>query len=318
MTRVRSTLILLVLVALAAALPAGAFSPSVSDKKQQPTRVYTLLPASGNPEGVAFDQRRGSFYVSVVTDGAIYRGTLDDPVVHPFLPGGQDGRTQSVGVKVDHDRLYIAGGDTGAIFVYDTRTRALVARFDTGAGGFLNDLAVANNGDVYVTDSLRPVLWRVSGDEVDAGAGTPESIPLLPEVVHVPGFNVNGIVALKGGRELIIVNSSTGKLYRVSPTDDPLVRTIVEIPVTGGVLTNADGLVLRGRTLFAVRNAEEIISEVRLTRDASEGVVLSETTDPTFKTPTTADVARDRLLVVNSEFFETDGPPYTVSSIRVP
>jgi hypothetical protein len=36
--------------------------------------------------GVAFDNSTGFFYVSHVSNGAIYRGTLDDPDVHPFLP----------------------------------------------------------------------------------------------------------------------------------------------------------------------------------------------------------------------------------------
>jgi Cu-Zn family superoxide dismutase len=287
MMRIRSLLLLLslCLAALAAAFPSAAASP-------HDTRVYTLLPASGNPEGIAYDRRTGFFYVSVVTDGSIYRGTLDDPVVHPFLPDGQDGRTQSTGLKVDDEsRLYVAGAATGSIFVYDTATGTLRGRFDTGPGGFLNDLALTKDGDVYVTDSLRPVLWRVPAEAVEATAN---------------------------GKELIIVNSSTGKLYRVAPTENPLVRSIDEIPVAGGPLNNADGLVLHGNRLFAIQNMQELVTEVKLTHGGARGEVVSRTTDPTFKTPTTGALAGNRLLVVNSEFFETDGPPYTVSSIRRP
>lgn len=313
--RTRSLLLMLSLcvAVLAAAIPSAVAST-------HDTQVYTLLPASGNPEGIAYDHRTGFFYVSVAFDGSIYRGTLDDPVVHPFLPAGQDGRTGATGMTVDKEgRLYIAGAFTGSIFVYDTSTGTLLGRFDTGPGGFLNDVALTKDGDLYVTDSFRPILWRVPAEAIEAGAGAVEAIPLAPEVVYVPGdFNANGIVATHNGKELILVNSSTGKLYRVTPTENPLVRSIQEIPVVGGPLRNADGLVFHGNRLFAIQNAEEVVAEVKLTEGGTQGEVVSRTTDPTFKTPTTGALVRDRLLIVNAEFFHTDGPPYTVSSIRRP
>jgi hypothetical protein len=41
--------------------------------------VYTLSePQHGNPEGIAFDERSGTFFVSATGDGSIYRGTLGD------------------------------------------------------------------------------------------------------------------------------------------------------------------------------------------------------------------------------------------------
>jgi Cu-Zn family superoxide dismutase len=49
--------------------------------------------------------------------------------------------------------------------------------------------------------------------------------------------------------------------------------------------------------------------------------VVSETTDSSFAFPTTIAYARNRLLVVNSQFNRREeGPvlPFTVSSIRIP
>lgn len=306
---------------------ATAVLPAVAAADSPATSVYTMLPAAGNPEGVAFDARSGFFYVSHVLDpshggvaGAIYRGTLDDPVVHPFLPAGQDGRISATGMKVDGEgRLYIAGSFTDAIFVYDTATGALLARFDTGPGGFLNDLALTKNGDLYVTDSFRPFLFRVRAASIDAGAGPVEAIPVAPEIPYVPGqFNLNGLVTTEAGKALISVQSNTGRLWRIEPTDNPLVRTITEIPVAGGPLLNGDGLVINGSNLLVVENAQELVVDVKLSRGQTEGEVVGTTTDPTFRTPTTAALAHDRLLVVNSEFADTDGPPYTVSSIKRP
>ena len=61
-------------------------------------------------------------------------------------PGGAG--NSAVGMKVPHGKLYVAGGPTGTITVYDIATKAAVATFQTGAGGFLNDLVVTRRGDV--------------------------------------------------------------------------------------------------------------------------------------------------------------------------
>ena len=128
----------------------------------------------GNPEGVAFDKRSRSFYVGITADGAIYRGSLKSDTVEPFIPGGTG--KSAVGLKTKRGKLYVAGGATGSITVYDLATKAQVAKFDTGSGGFLNDLVVTRGGDVYVTDSLRPKLWHVTGEQVEAGSGTPQGL----------------------------------------------------------------------------------------------------------------------------------------------
>ena len=104
------------------------------------------------PRGVAFDQRSRAFFVGI-TPTAIYRGTLGSDTVAPS--SGRAGMA-AVGLKVKRGKLYVAGGQTGSITVYDLATKAAVATFETGTGGFLNDLVVTRRGDVYVTDSFRP------------------------------------------------------------------------------------------------------------------------------------------------------------------
>jgi Cu-Zn family superoxide dismutase len=120
------------------------------------TRVFTLTPSThGNPEGIAA-AGRGVFFVGATRDGTIYRGTLHNPNVAEFIVGATG--KSAIGLKVARGRLYVAGGATGNITVYDLASRRQVALFSTGAGGFLNDLAVTASGDVFVTDSFRPTL----------------------------------------------------------------------------------------------------------------------------------------------------------------
>lgn len=276
------------------------------------------------PEGIATDKH--SFYVGSTTDGTIYRGALDGKKATPFLLGGQDGRTAAIGLKVTDRHLFIAGGATGRFFVYDVGSRRLVGSFavpDTGAATFLNDVAVGRDGSVYITDSQRPVLYRVGPR--DYATNGVETLPVFVDFTgtalqYVPGqFNVNGIVATPDGKSLVLAQSNTGKLYRVALPS----RQVSEIDLGGGVVAG-DGLVLRGHTLYAVerQGQEGFIVTIRLSHDLARGTVVSRTTDPTFDDPTTAAIARGRLLVVNSQFGERGGvgvlDPFTVSNVRIP
>src|SRR5918992_581011 len=97
---------------------------------------YTLPGDAVFPEGVAFQPSTGFFYVSATGDGTIFRGHVSEPAAAEFLAGGEDGRTTAIGLEVDDTRLYVAGGTTGRVWVYDTETEALLAAFSTGEGGF--------------------------------------------------------------------------------------------------------------------------------------------------------------------------------------
>jgi sugar lactone lactonase YvrE len=256
-----------------------------------------------------------------VSDGLIYKGTLDDPTAEVFLPAGSDGRNEAIGVNVDNEgRLYIAGGSSGTLYVYDIETKELIARFETGEGGFINDVAISKNGDVYFTDSIRPFIYRVSEDQVEDGGGTPEAIPLTPEVDYEGFPNANGIRITPNGKYIIFADSNDGKLYRMVPAEDPTDREISEIGGVRGQTDNPDGLELRGHTLYVVNNQDELIIEVRLSGDYLGGRVVGNTTTPEFHTPTTASLARGRLLVANAEFFDQSepGPPFYVVSIPRP
>src|SRR5438105_8024039 len=137
------------------------------------TTVFTLTPSTqGNPEGVAAAGGSGTFFVGATVDGTIYRGRIDNPTVTEFITGAAG--KSAVGLEVADGRLYLAGGMTGKIVVYDLAPRQQIASFDTGTGGFLNDLVVTHRGDGFATDSFRPIIWHVTAAQAIAGAGTPD------------------------------------------------------------------------------------------------------------------------------------------------
>ncbi len=303
----------LVLLALLGLLAAAAPAPGQTGA----SRTYPLPAGATNPEGIAADPRTQRFFVTTVGDGAVYvgrRGRVRE--LRLFLPGGGDGRTSAAGIKVDARRrlLVIAGADTGAVFVYDLRTRRLVTRVDLG-GQFVNDVTVQPDGDVYATESgdVEPGVFRIPASTVAGRTRTFAPVDVSPPVVAQPGFNLNGIASSRDGRHVLVIQASTGLLFRITARTG----AAVAVPVTGGPLTSGDGILLRGRTLLVVRNRVQQVAVVRLDRDLAAGRVVRTITDPTFEDPTTVARLGGRLLLPNAEFFRAPSPPFTVSEVPV-
>jgi sugar lactone lactonase YvrE len=299
-----------VAAAAAVLVVAGAGVASAHHGHAASERRFVLQPdPAANPEGIAVDDH--AFYVSSTGDGAIYRGTLDSPAVTPFIPGAAG--HSAVGLKVDRGKLYVAGGSTGSITVYELATKQAVATFQTGSGGFLNDLVVTGRGDVYVTDSTRPVLWHVTAGQVRAGAGTPQGLDISGAIPYQTGFNLNGIVA-KSDKKLVVVQSNTGKLFRIEleghGTAIGRVDEVQGVSVPGG-----DGMLLDHGKLIVVQGGPPAqLTFVRLHDGASSGEIERTRTSPLLRGPSTIARAGDTYLVVNADF-ATGTRPFTVAGL---
>jgi Cu-Zn family superoxide dismutase len=202
---------------------------------------------------------------------------------------------------------------TGYIFVYDYRGR-LVHRFATGSGGLINDVAIAPNGDVYATDSMRGRLFRISARAAAKRTSATTRLSPFLDVRQTPiGQYANGIVAA-GDRYLLVVGLATGVLARVD------LKTKRVKAVEGVSLPAGDGLARTGRTLYGV-NSGSRVTQVKLSGDWLHGSTVRQITSPTFRLPTTVQIADSRLLVVNSQFDKrgkTPELPFTVSAVRRP
>jgi sugar lactone lactonase YvrE len=320
MHRRQSSVIVLVALLLAATLP---LTPARARPLRQPeSTIRYTFPASDPvfPEGIAYHAGNGDFFVGSTNDGAIYRGNAwgDDRQLQLFLPGRTDGRTFVTGMKVNpQGQLFVSGGATGMMWLYDAVTGQLLSAFSNGIeGGFINDVTIAPDGAAYFTDSRVPWIYRIKADA--EGVYRFEFWLNLNStaVEYTTGNNLNGIAATPDGRYLIAVQSNTGKLFRIA-TDTQAVR---EISLAGGDrMTAGDGIVLDGQTLYVARNSLNLIVLLQLTPEYSSGQQVGSFTDPSFATTTTIAKISDRLLVVNAQFNRraTNNPelPFTVSSV---
>ena len=289
----------LLIVAAALALMAAAF----------PTTTIPL-PYDFAPEGIAVGEGT-TFYAGSLNGGTIVSGKLasgdysvlvDDPATDV-----------TVGLAVDDSRrlLFAAGGPSGMAAVYDSTTGATVASAFLG-DGFINDVIVTRDG-AYFTNSFVPVFYFLPVSRSGV-VGAPETMALSGPALDsfVAGtFNYNGIEATANGRNLIVVNSATGELFKV----DPASGASAVIDLGGQSVSSGDGILLQGRTLYVVRNFLNEVAVVRLHPSLASGEVVDSITNPAFEVPTTIARSGSRLVVVNAQFgFPVDpaNPPEVV------
>src|SRR4029453_10699415 len=116
----------------------------------------------------------------------------------------------------------------------------------------VNDVVLTRDY-AWFTDSQQAQLYGVPlGRGGKPGRQTDVvTLPLTGDWQPVPNvFNANGIAQTPNRKALLVVNSTTGVLFRV----DPRTGVATRVDLGGASLTNGDGLLVRGKTLYVVRN----------------------------------------------------------------
>lgn len=219
------------------------------------------------PEGISYDEQENLFYVSSVGRGEIWR--VDQQGKAELFVGHSD-FASTIGLQVDskNHRLLVCVADPGlseqsqsenvgkiaGLAVFDLPSGKQLAYHDLGAvagagGHFANDVTVDGQGNIYVTDSFSPVIYRIADN------GSIDVIAQYPQLQVSPGqFGLNGIVHHSDGF-LIVAHHASGKLYRID-IDNPVRATEISRSGTSEEwqITGLDGLLLVDNTTLAAVN----------------------------------------------------------------
>ncbi|MGW1887822.1 SMP-30/gluconolactonase/LRE family protein [Streptomyces sp. NPDC001970] len=268
------------------------------------------LPDGFLPEGITIGAKPYA-YMGSRANGAVYRTDLRTGR-GGFLYEGAPG-TAAIGLKLDDDGLlYIAGGGGGTARIVDSRSGRLVDthQLTDVTGHFVNDVILLRDR-AWFTDSRDSVLYGVPR----GCDGEIRRLPLGGDWVQTPDVNnANGIVGTPDGRGLIVVSSNPGKLYRV----DLKTGHAAEIALNGADnVSNGDGLLRIGRTLYVVQNRQNLISVFDLDTRVRTATLRRTVTDPRFDVPTTAARWGDRLYLVNARFTSPQTPETTFNGVAV-
>lgn len=266
----------------------------------------TFTAEQAYPEGIAWHPTQKLFFVSSVHTGTVGK-VSPQGVYTPFIQDGQ--LVASVGLALDVKRnlLWVAIGDLGAstrsspatayklaaVAAYDATTGERRAYHDLSklieGGHMANDLTLDAAGNVYITDSFSPVIYRVD-------AQGQASVFAQSDWFKGEGFNLNGIVAHPDGY-LLVNKYNSGELFRISTRDGADIQR-VNLPEA---VKGADGMLLRGKNrLVVVQNAgnDQVVELV--STDGWRSATLQPARKSVHSFPTTvAQVGKD-LYVLNS------------------
>ena len=218
------------------------------------------------PEGIEYDRANNRFLTGSLADGSIFEIGLDGSVT-AFIT--DPGLVSSVGIEADEarDRLLVTNSNA-AVFgmplgnpdgppqaqlgVYSLTTGERLAMVDLDAelnagddaAFFANDVAVADDGTVFITDTRQNVVYRV---DMDYNAGVHYAFDAIE------GLALNGIEWHPDGY-LIIADLGNGRFYKLA-TAAGSDADMIAVPEA---LAGADGLVWRADgTLAVVQNSPD-------------------------------------------------------------
>jgi len=293
-----------VALALALLAPAPVFAAGIEFKAP-----------SAYPEGITYNEKTSEFYVSSMRHGTV--GVVKDGKYKAFAKDSQ--LISSVGLHTDPERgrLLVCVSDPGVSEKTSPKTQKKVARlmaFDLKTGKrkssvdlntlvpegehFCNDFAVDGDGNVYVTDSFSPLIYKVD-------PAFKASVFLKDDKFKGQGFGLNGIVHHKDGF-LIVAKSDDGTLWKVSEKGAPAAE---EIKVSEK-LVNADGLALSpAGELIVIQNGETHRAARVKSSDGWKTAKVDKTVPLDAAFPTTAVYAGDKLYVDLSHLNELFADP---------
>ncbi|MES2995706.1 MAG: SMP-30/gluconolactonase/LRE family protein [Verrucomicrobiota bacterium] len=271
-----------------------------------PTQI-TIADKGLYPEGIAYDGKRDAFWISSFQYGRLSligsTGGIRDTISHPEL-------ISSIGMKLRGGELYVCVGDLGVskhsitegirkiakVLVFHTGTRKLIRVHDlspvAGSGPlFPNDLDIDPAGNIYVTDSFSPQIYKI----------TPQgeaSILITSDLFKgAEGANLNGILWHPDGY-LLASKQNNGRLFKI----DAVKKTVAEVRLPAPI-PGADGIVLGpDRSLHVAINPKGGSRVARYTSQDGWSTAQLASEDKTgYRFPTTATLANGKVFTLNGD-----------------
>ncbi|KAI5403390.1 hypothetical protein KIW84_050821 [Lathyrus oleraceus] len=137
-----------------------------------------------------------------------------------------------------------------ALAAYDLKSgnRLFLSPLPTDEEALANDVAVDYNGNAYVTNSIGNYIWKVN---VKGEASIFSKLPRFTEHpvdrdTPYSYIGLNGIAYVSSGDYLLVVQSNTGKVFKVDADDGTARQVLLNEDLTrpAGVVFRSDGVVL--------------------------------------------------------------------------
>ncbi|MFZ0596439.1 MAG: SMP-30/gluconolactonase/LRE family protein [Flavobacterium sp.] len=288
-----------------------------SEKKSAATPVsfqsnYTITDVGLYPEGIDYDSKNERFLFSSLYKAAIYAMNSKGEVTN-FATSNK--LVLPTGVYTDEvrNRLIVANADLGisqkstagsagsvaTVSIFNLTSGILIKEIDLknftpNAGSCPNDVAVDSKGNIYITDSFSPNIYKIDTDYTASLFITNNLFQPAPNQ-----FGLNGIVFHPDGY-LLAVKTDNSKLYKIT-----LANPAVITEVTGTDFSAPDGIELdKKNNLVVVENGLALGKTYTFSSDNNwkSALKISETNIGKEEFPTTAALASDgNVYVISSK-----------------
>jgi hypothetical protein len=263
-------------------------------------KTFALLPASS--EGIAYDPVSRRLFAGI--EGEILQIDAEGKVSR-FVTG--NGLRQVLGIKVDPERrlLWAVSGrfpdvapgptpppadvGTGGVHVYHIDRAERIGAYEIDERPVLhglNDIALARDGTVYVTDSTQGAIYRLKAGGTQLERWLQDSKLTLP----------NGLVLSPDDKRLYVAHVEGISMIDTASRE----RKLLTLPANAAV-NSLDGLAWDKGSILGMHTSLYFRRTVRI-HLAAKGTAIDKVTVVNARTPdfrqTTAAVADDKLYVV--------------------
>ncbi len=218
--------------------------------------AFEIEAAGVHLEGIEYDPQNQSFYLTDIRSGKVYITNKEGSNLEVLLDVKSSGYWAPMNVKIDpldNKKLWVVSSAVNILSDYDEsqngnsvlllinkKTGEIIEEYFPPEGGHLfGDLVVSTNGDVYVTDSQMPKVYKMhrkSGLFAEAFS-------------YKDWWNLQGIVLSEDERRLYISDYITG-IFLI----DLVNGQVSPLLPNNELLRSTDGLYIKENRLIAIQN----------------------------------------------------------------
>jgi sugar lactone lactonase YvrE len=137
----------------------------------QPVKLWETQAVFREPESIAYDSTRNFIYVSNLTENIkkgyaygehyITKATLDGEIIElKWIKN----LTTPTGITIYKDRLFVV--ERFGIVEFDLKGDSIASRYRVTECGFINDICIAPDGSMYITESDGQVIYKIKDRKV--------------------------------------------------------------------------------------------------------------------------------------------------------
>jgi hypothetical protein len=221
------------------------------------------------PESLSSDAA-GNIYIGSSAKGLVYRAAPGADKAMAFIPAGTSGMHDVYGVLADEHShtLWVCSTDDAAhvdtsLMAFNLPDGKFKMRYPfPGGAGMCNDIAIAPDGAVFVSDTMRASVYRLA-----------PGVAALTEYVSNPELQaVDGLVFTRDGKLYVNIYSSS-RLFRLGGTAGKVTVTPI---ATSQSLKNPDGMRLAPNGDILMVEGQGHLDRVMVHGDSAVITVLKE------------------------------------------